>query len=85
MVLLEAPSRRESTQYRPARPSPVDNDSDARIKRTETAAEDPTSMVQCPVIAGFDPLDPSFFADLGAILAALPADVPVFYAPSIDA
>jgi hypothetical protein len=38
----------------------------------------------CPVHAGFDPLSPSFLADPFAVLAALPREMPVFYAPSID-
>jgi cytochrome P450 len=35
----------------------------------------------CPVHAGFDPLSAAFLADP---LAALPRDVPVFYAPELD-
>ena len=41
-------------------------------------------MIRCPVIGTFDPLDPSFLADPFAVVRALPADAPVFYAPSID-
>jgi cytochrome P450 len=33
--------------------------------------------------ADFDPLSPTFLADPFAILASLPRDVPLFYAPSI--
>ena len=38
----------------------------------------------CPVHADFDPLSPSFLADPFAVLASLPRETPVFYAPSID-
>jgi len=38
----------------------------------------------CPVDAGFDPLSPAFLADPFAVLASLPREAPVFYAPSID-
>ena len=38
----------------------------------------------CPVLADFDPLSPAFLADPFAVLAALPSETPVFYAPSID-
>jgi hypothetical protein len=38
----------------------------------------------CPVHADFDPLSPTFLADPFAVLAALPRETPVFYAPSID-
>ncbi len=38
----------------------------------------------CPVRADFDPLSPAFLADPFRILAALPHEMPVFYAPSID-
>ena len=38
----------------------------------------------CPVQADFDPLSPAFLADPFAVLAALPRETPVFYAPSID-
>jgi cytochrome P450 len=38
----------------------------------------------CPVHADFDPLSPSFLADPFAVLASLPREMPVFYAPSID-
>jgi cytochrome P450 len=38
----------------------------------------------CPVHADFDPLSPMFLADPFAVLAALPRETPVFYAPSID-
>jgi cytochrome P450 len=36
------------------------------------------------VHADFDPLSPSFLADPFAVLASLPSETPVFYAPSID-
>jgi cytochrome P450 len=42
------------------------------------------SMTQCPVNSSFDPLGGPFLADPFAILATLPRDAPVFYAPSID-
>ncbi len=42
------------------------------------------TRVACPVQADFDPLSPAFIADPFAILAALPHEMPVFYAPSID-
>ena len=38
----------------------------------------------CPVHAAFDPLSPTFLADPFAVLASLPHETPVFYAPSID-
>jgi len=38
----------------------------------------------CPVEAGFDPLSTAFLADPFAVLASLPSDEPVFYAPTID-
>jgi hypothetical protein len=38
----------------------------------------------CPVHADFDPLSSTFLADPFAVLASLPPDTPVFYAPSID-
>ena len=38
----------------------------------------------CPVHADFDPLSPAFLADPFAVLASLPRETPVFYAPSID-
>ena len=38
----------------------------------------------CPVEAGFDPLSTPFLADPFAVLASLPDDEPVFYAPAID-
>ncbi|HSF05041.1 MAG TPA: cytochrome P450 [Methylomirabilota bacterium] len=38
----------------------------------------------CPVHAGFDPLSPAFLADPLAVLASLPPETRVFYAPSID-
>jgi len=37
----------------------------------------------CPVHAGFDPLSPEFLDDPFAVLASLPRETPVFYAPSI--
>src|SRR3984893_8395280 len=37
----------------------------------------------CPMHAHFDPLSPTFLADPFAVLASLPRDVPVFYAPLI--
>src|SRR2546425_1169011 len=37
----------------------------------------------CPMHADFDPLSPTFLADPFAILASLPPDVPMFYAPLI--
>jgi len=37
----------------------------------------------CPVHADFDPLSPDFLADPFSVLASLPHDAPVFYAPSI--
>src|SRR5262245_40755874 len=39
---------------------------------------------RCPVHAEFDPLSPTFLADPFAVLASLPHETPVFYAPSID-
>jgi cytochrome P450 len=38
----------------------------------------------CPVHADFDPLSPTFLTDPFAVLASLPRETPVFYAPSID-
>ena len=38
----------------------------------------------CPVHANFDPLAKSFLDDPFAVLASLPRETPVFYAPSID-
>ena len=38
----------------------------------------------CPVQAAFDPLSLTFLADPFAVLATLPRETPVFYAPSID-
>jgi cytochrome P450 len=38
----------------------------------------------CPVRAGFDPLAPEFLADPIEVLASLPGNEPVFYAPAID-
>ena len=38
----------------------------------------------CPMHADFDPLSPTFLADPFAVLASLPRETPVFYAPSID-
>ena len=38
----------------------------------------------CPVHADFDPFSPSFLADPFAVLASLPREMPVFYAPLID-
>jgi cytochrome P450 len=38
----------------------------------------------CPVHPGFDPLAPEFLADPMAVLASLPGNEPVFYAPAID-
>lgn len=38
----------------------------------------------CPVHANFDPLTKSFLDDPFAVLALLPRETPVFYAPSID-
>ena len=38
----------------------------------------------CPVHADFDPLSPTFLDDPFAVLALLPRETPVFYAPSID-
>jgi hypothetical protein len=43
-----------------------------------------TSHAACPVHADFDPLSPTFLADPLAVLASLPRETPVFYAPSID-
>ena len=40
--------------------------------------------VGCPVHQDFDPLSPEFLADPYAVLAELPDDEPVFYAPSLD-
>ncbi len=40
--------------------------------------------VACPVRADFDPLSPAFTGDPFRILAALPHEMPIFYAPSID-
>ena len=33
---------------------------------------------------GFDPLSSEFLADPYAVMASLPAEAPVFYAPSLD-
>jgi hypothetical protein len=44
----------------------------------------PYEHAACPVHADFDPLSPTFLADPFAVLASLPRDMPVFYAPSID-
>ena len=38
----------------------------------------------CPVHANFDPLAKAFLGDPFAVLASLPRETPVFYAPSID-
>jgi cytochrome P450 len=38
----------------------------------------------CPGHADFDPFSPTFLADPFAVLALLPRETPVFYAPSID-
>ena len=38
----------------------------------------------CPVHEGFDPLSAEFLADPYAVLAELPDNEPVFYAPSLD-
>lgn len=38
----------------------------------------------CPAQADFDPLSPTFLADPFAVLATLPHEMPVFYAPAID-
>lgn len=38
----------------------------------------------CPVQRDLDPFSPTFLADPFAILAAVPREMPVFYAPSID-
>lgn len=38
----------------------------------------------CPVQSGFDPLAPAFLDDPFAVLATLPRDAPVFYAPALD-
>ena len=38
----------------------------------------------CPVHAEFDPLATEFLADPFAVMASLPRDIPVFYAPAID-
>jgi cytochrome P450 len=38
----------------------------------------------CPVHANFDPLSKAFLGDPFAVLASLPRETPVFYAPSID-
>jgi cytochrome P450 len=43
----------------------------------------PYEHAACPVHADFDPLSPTFLADPFVVLASLPRDVPVFYAPSI--
>jgi cytochrome P450 len=42
-----------------------------------------TSHAACPVHADFDPLSPTFLADPFAVLASLPRETPMFYAPSI--
>jgi cytochrome P450 len=44
----------------------------------------PYEHAACPVHADFDPLSPTFLADPFAVLASLPREMPVFYAPSID-
>src|SRR3954451_22853256 len=41
-------------------------------------------MSGCPVAHDFDPLSPDYLRDPFAVLAGLDAEVPVFYAPSID-
>ena len=41
-------------------------------------------MGQVTLHADFDPLSPTFLADPFAVLASLPREMPVFYAPSID-
>jgi cytochrome P450 len=38
----------------------------------------------CPAHPGFDPLSPAFLDDPFAVLATLPRDAPVFYAPTLD-
>lgn len=38
----------------------------------------------CPVHEGFDPLSAEFLADPYSVLATLPREEPVFYAPSLD-
>jgi len=38
----------------------------------------------CPVHADFNPLSPTFLDDPFSVLASLPRETPVFYAPSID-
>jgi hypothetical protein len=38
----------------------------------------------CPVHTNFDPLGREFLGDPFAVLASLPSETPVFYAPSID-
>jgi cytochrome P450 len=43
-----------------------------------------TSHAACPVHADFDPLSPTFLADPFVVLASLPRETPMFYAPSID-
>ncbi len=43
-----------------------------------------SSPTTCPVVAEFDPLGNDYLGDPFAILAGLPGDCPVFYAPSID-
>lgn len=43
-----------------------------------------TSHAACPVHADFDPLSATFLTDPFAVLASLPREAPVFYAPSID-
>ncbi len=43
-----------------------------------------TSHATCPVHGDFDPLSPTFLADPFAVLASLPRETPIFYAPSID-
>jgi len=40
--------------------------------------------VRCPVHDGFDPLSAEFLADPYEVMASLPAEAPVFYAPSLD-
>jgi cytochrome P450 len=42
------------------------------------------ATLSCPVHANFDPLAKSFLDDPFAVLASIPGETPVFYAPSID-
>lgn len=44
----------------------------------------PDERAACPVHGDFDPLSPTFLAHPFAVLASLPRETPVFYAPSID-